>query len=480
MELHITFSGPRDLSGQIYQQVRAAILDGRLRAGEPLPPSRELAERLQIARNTVCVAYDRLAGEGFVTGQVGAGTFVSTAIPQQPGDRADSAAGLLQPRAVWDTIPDPPNLAAVDPPFDFRPGLPDPRLFPYETWRRLASRELRATAVRTGAYGDPAGHAGLRAAIARHIGVSRGVRADAADVIITNGMQQAIDLIGRVLLDPGACVAVEDPGYPPARRLFESLGARVVSIPVDDEGLVVDSQPGDARLVYVSPSHQYPLGMAMSLRRRIALLAWAAQQSAAIIEDDYDSEFRFAGHPIEPLHSLDRDGRVIYVGSFSKSLLPTLRLGFLVAPPSLGRPLRAAKCLSDWHTSLPPQAALARFIDEGKLARHVRKMRVAYQARHRRITDVLGRDFAGVLEPIPSAAGLHLSAIYRAGTAADTLSAARRAEGVGVLVSTLSEFTAEVAPPGLVLGYGAIPLDRIDEGLRRLGACLHEPASAPG
>src|SRR6266545_6518955 len=344
----------------------------------------------------------------------------------------------------------------------------------------LASRELRATAVRTGACGDPAGHAGLRAAIARHVGVSRGVRANAADVIITNGMQQAIDLIGRVLLDPGACVAVEDPGYPPARRLFESLGARVVSIPVDDEGLVVDSQPGDARLVYVSPSHQYPLGMAMSLRRRIALLAWAAQQSAAIIEDDYDSEFRFAGHPIEPLHSLDRDGRVIYVGSFSKSLLPTLRLGFLVAPPSLGRPLRAAKCLSDWHTSLPPQAALARFIDEGKLARHVRKMRVAYQARHRRITDVLGRDFAGVLEPIPSAAGLHLSAIYRAGTAADTLSAARRAEGVGVLVSTLSEFTAEVAPPGLVLGYGAIPLDRIDEGLRRLGACLHEPASAPG
>jgi len=160
VELHITFNGPRDLSGQIYQQVRAAVLEGRLRAGEPLPPSRELAERLQIARNTVLVAYDRLAGEGFVTGKVGAGTFVSTAIPQQPSDRADSAAGLLQPRAVWEAIPDPPNLAAVDPPFDFRPGLPDARLFPYETWRRLVSRELRATAVRTGAYGDPAGPPG--------------------------------------------------------------------------------------------------------------------------------------------------------------------------------------------------------------------------------------------------------------------------------------------------------------------------------
>jgi GntR family transcriptional regulator / MocR family aminotransferase len=273
VDLHITFSGPRDLAGQIYRQVRAAILDGRLRASEPLPPSRELAERLKIARNTVCVAYDRLAGEGFVTGQVGAGTFVSPAIAQQPGDRADldSAAGL-QPRVVWDTIPDPPNQAAVEPPFDFRPGLPDARLFPYETWRRLVSRELRAAAVGTGAYGDPAGHAGLRAAIARYVGVARGVRAAMADVIVTNGIQQAVDLIGRVLLDPGACVAVEDPGYPPPRRLLESLGARVVPVPVDDEGLIVDALPDDARLVYVSPSHQFPLGMAMSLGRRMALL----------------------------------------------------------------------------------------------------------------------------------------------------------------------------------------------------------------
>jgi GntR family transcriptional regulator / MocR family aminotransferase len=199
----------------------------------------------------------------------------------------------------------------------------------------------------------------------------------------------------------------------------------------------------------------------------------------AIVEDDYDSEFRFAGHPIEPLHSLDRDGRVVYVGTFSKSLLPSLRLGFLVAPPSLHRALRAAKFLSDWHTPLPTQAALGRFIDEGKLARHVKKMRVAYQARHRRITDMLGRDFAGVLEPIPSAAGLHLSAIYRAGTAADILGAARRAEDVGVFLYTLSECSVDAAQPGLVIGYGAVPLDRIDEGLHRLRACLQEPTPSP-
>jgi GntR family transcriptional regulator/MocR family aminotransferase len=473
VEIHVTFSGSRGRSAQLYQQIRAAILDGRLRAGEPLPPSRELAERLQIARNTVLVAYDQLAGEGFVTGKVGAGTFVSNAVPLRSGDgpAGGRAIGALRPRAFWDWYADPPDLSG-QPRFNFRAGVPDARLFPYETWRRLMSRELRPPAVGTGHYGDPAGHAGLRAAIARHVGVSRGVRAGAADVVITNGIQQAIDLIGRVLLDQGACAAVENPGYPPPRNLLESLGTRVVPVPVDEEGLVVDALPGDARLVYVSPSHQFPLGMTMSLRRRMALLAWAARQGAAIIEDDYDSEFRFAGHPIEPLHSLDRDGRVIYVGSFSKSLLPTLRLGFLVTPPSLRRALRAAKFLSDWHTSLPPQAALARFIDEGKFARHVRRMRVIYQARYQRIRDVLERDFASLLAPIPSSVGLHLSATSQTGTAQDMVNALQCAEPAGVFLFPLSDFAVGHAQPGLVIGYGAIPLERIDEGLHRLRACL--------
>jgi len=474
VEFHVTFSDARGRSTQVYQQIRAAILDGRLRAGEPLPPSRELAERLQIARNTVLVAYDRLAGEGFVTGKVGAGTFVSAPfpLPRQDGCSAGPPVGPLRPRAFWDARSEPPDLSADRPRFNFRAGVPDARLFPYETWRRLISRELRPPAIGTGHYGDPAGHAGLRAAIARHIGISRGVHADAADVLVTNGIQQAIDLIGRVLLDQGACVAVEDPGYPPPQDLLESLGARVVPVPVDEEGLVVDGLPSDARLVYVSPSHQFPLGMAMSLRRRMELLAWAARQGAAIIEDDYDSEFRFAGHPIEPLHSLDRDGRVIYVGSFSKIMLPTLRLGFLVTPPSLRKALRLAKFLSDWHTSLPPQAALARFIDEGKLARHVRRMRVIYQERHKRIRHVLERDFEGLLTPIPSSAGLHLSAIYRAGTAQDAINALQRAQPAGVSLFAVSDFAVGQAEPGLVIGYGAIPLERIDEGLHRLRACL--------
>jgi len=234
---------------------------------------------------------------------------------------------------------------------------------------------------------------------------------------------------------------------------------------------VVERLP-EVDYLYVTPSHQSPTTATLSLERRHALLRRAQAGDVVLIEDDYDSEFRFAGHPIEPLHSLDRDGRVIYVGSFSKSMLPTLRLGFLVTPPSLRRALRTAKFLSDWHTSLPPQAALAHFIDEGRFARHVRRMRVHYQARYRRIRDVLERDFAGLLEPIPSSAGLHLSAISQTGTAEDMLNVLRCARPAGVALFPLSDFAVGEAQPGLVIGYGAIPLDRIDEGLHRLRACL--------
>lgn len=467
------FPDRRDLSGQIYRQLRAAILDGRLRAGDPLLPTRELALQLAVARNTVAVAYERLAGEGFVSGRVGAGTFVSGAIPSGDSDFATPVSALAA-RAVWDAIPDPPDMSVDSPEFDFRAGLPDARLFPYETWRRLVARELRPGAVGTGAYAGPAGHHGLRAAIARHIGVSRGVRADPDDIVITNGIQQALDLLVRVLLEPGAVVAVEDPAYPPPCHLFTTFGARVVAVPVDSEGLVVDALPDDARLVYVTPSHQFPLGMPMSLRRRMALLAWASRHEAAVVEDDYDSEFRFGGHPLEPLHDLDTTGRVLYVGSFSKTMLPTLRLGFLLAPPSLRSALHRAKHVSDWHTALPAQAALARFIDGGYFARHLRKMRNEYRARFRRIAEVLTRDFGRWLIPIPSAAGMHLSARCHDGTLQDWRAVVHRARAAGVGLHSLWPYNIDDTRPGVVLGYGAIPADRIDKGLDRLRRCLEE------
>jgi GntR family transcriptional regulator/MocR family aminotransferase len=329
-----------------------------------------------------------------------------------------------------------------------------------ETWRRLVARELRASLA---GYADPSGHEALRDAIARHIGISRSVRAGADDVLITNGAQQALDLVGRVLIDPGACVAVEEPGYPPARRLFRSLGARVAGVPVDGEGIDVTAIPNAARLVYVTPSHQFPLGTPMSLARRAALLAWAERRRGVIVEDDYDSEFRFGDRPLEPLQSLDRSGRVIYVGSFSKTLLPMLRLGFLVAPASLMPALRAARQLSDCHGELPTQAALARFIDEGLLARHIRKATREYAARHALVVDTLAGDDR--LRLVPSVAGLHLCARFSPGV---SVRPAPR-----LAIERLDAYCGETpAQQGLVLGYGAIQQAEIAEGLNILKEAL--------
>ncbi|GAA2998952.1 PLP-dependent aminotransferase family protein [Streptosporangium longisporum] len=475
MDVHVSIAGRGDRSARIYRQLLDAVLDGRLRPGERLPSTRELALRIGVSRNTVALAYERLTAEGVVTGRVGSGTFVRAEPLRRPRPR-NAPEGGVRPRELWRSPPvvphdepDGPDEAAWTPVYDFRAGFPDTRLFPFETWRGLLTRELRPALTRSPGYGDPAGHAHLREAIARHVGISRSVRASAADVLVTQGAQQALDLIGRVLIEPGCEVAVEDPGYPPARRLFRSLGARVTGVPVDAEGLDVSALPDSARLVYVTPSHQFPLGTAMSLGRRTALLDWAGRRGAVVIEDDYDSEFRFGGRPLEPLQSLDRDGHVVYVGSFSKTLLPMLRLGFLIAPASLRPALRTAKRLTDWHGETPTQAALARFIDEGLLARHVRRATREYAARRERILSTLGRDFSGLLEPVPSAAGLHLCAHLAPGAGTGTDRLRSRAARAGVAVDDLAPYhDAGPARPGLVIGYGSIPAERITPGLERL------------
>ncbi|MEU9837199.1 PLP-dependent aminotransferase family protein [Streptosporangium sp. NPDC048047] len=510
MDVHVTLTGRGDLSARIYRQLREAVLDGRLRPGERLPPTRELARRLKVSRNTVSIAYDRLTAEGFLVGRVGAGTFVCDEPPGRTLPRSAPAGGDVRPRAFWRSaapdprtgtaaLPEPGNGAvllrdpqtgaatlrepdagaAVPPPYDFRVGVPDPELFPLETWRRLLARELRAALVRPAGYADPAGHPGLREAIARYAGVSRSVRAGAADVLVTAGAQQALDLVGRVLIEPGDLVAVEEPGYPPARTLLRSLGARVTGVPVDAEGLVVSALPDAARLVYVTPSHQFPLGTPMSLTRRAALLKWAVRRGAVVVEDDYDSEFRFEDRPLEPLQSLDRDGHVVYVGSFSKTLLPALRLGFLVAPASLLPALRAARMLTDRHGEPSAQAALARFLDEGLMGRHIRRATREYAARRERVAAALRRDFAGLLDPVPSAAGLHLCARVSSGVRLDPGEVVSRARTAGVAVEALAAYCAETpAQAGLVIGYGAITPERIAPGMRRLAEIVR--ASARG
>jgi GntR family transcriptional regulator/MocR family aminotransferase len=469
-DLHVTLSGRGDLAASVYRQVRAAILDGRLPPGQALPSSRELARRLEVSRNTVAGAYERLLAEGFLATRGGVGTYVTGDIhPRRPQAPPPST---LRPRPVWQRVSPPRDLSAEAPDFDFRPGVADVRSFPFETWRANLSRHLRAGAVGRGTHIDAAGHPGLRAALARHVAVSRGVRATPEDVFVTSGSQQAVDLITRVLVEPGEPVAVEDPGYLPVLRALRAHGCQVTGVAVDGEGLRVADLPAGARLVYTSPAHQFPLGTAMSLPRRLALLDHAARTGAAVVEDDYDSEFRFAGRPLEPLQSLDRVGHVLYVGSLSKVMLPTLRLGFLVAPAVLHDALRKAKHVSDWHTAVPEQAAAADFIDSGQLARHIRRMRVRYARRHERVTAVLQERFPGLLRVLPSAAGLHLTALF-ADPAADDVAVAARARAVGVAVEPLSRYGVDApGPSGLILGYGGVDLERIDEGLRRLRACL--------
>jgi GntR family transcriptional regulator / MocR family aminotransferase len=474
MEFHVNLIGRKNLSDEIYRQIRQAIADGRLRHGDCLPASRDMARSLDVSRTTVTVAYDRLAGEGFVITRIGAGTYVSKGIaPGSKERRRARAEGAIQPQAVWNSI----RLSdafARPAQFDFRTGLPDASLFPHREWRRVVARELRSDAVSAGAYGDPAGHPDLREAIARHIGVSRGVRASADNITITAGGQQAIDIIARTVLEPGACVAVEDPGYLPPRFLFKSLGARTIATPVDDEGIVVSALPRQARLVYVTPSHQYPLGVTMSLPRRLALLDWAARNDAAILEDDYDSEFRFSGRPIEPLQTLDKSGRVIYVGSFSKTLSPTLRLGFVVTPSCCTPAARKAKYVTDWHSSTLIQGALARLIDGGGFARHIRKVNRIYAERRELIMNILTHEFSDHLTTLPSVAGLHVAALARSASVSKISAVVARASDLGVEVQELSNFTVDAAPrAGLVIGYGAIPTASIQVGLRRLWDCFN-------
>jgi GntR family transcriptional regulator / MocR family aminotransferase len=473
MEFHVSLIDRKNLSGEIYRQIRGAILDGRLRPNDALPPTRELARALSISRTTVMVAYDRLAGEGFVFSRVGAGTFVTKHLTRRGTERpTQNVEGALRARRVWESIPLPSAFVRrAD--YDFRTGLPDTSLFPYERWRRLMPSARDSDDSRCGGYEHPAGHSALRAAVARHIGISRGVEALADDVIVTNGTQQAIDIIARVLLAPGDRVAVEDPGYGPARRVFKSHGARIVGVPVDRNGLIVDALPRNIRLVYVTPSHQYPLGVPLSLPRRRQLLSWAERNDAAIIEDDYDTEFRFDGRPIEPLRTLDTTGRVIYVGSFSKTLLPALRIGFMTTPASLRAAVHSAKAVTDWHTSTLHQIALARFIDDGAFARHIRRAGRVYGERHAVVVDTIAHQFSEQLELVPSAAGLHVAALACNASVERIAAVVRRASDVGIEVQALATFASERrAQAGLVIGYGGIATTRIEDGFRRLRRCF--------
>lgn len=464
MDLHLQLGEEGGLAEQIYGQLSERIGSGVLVAGTVLPSSRELAARLAVSRATVVAAYERLAAHGLIRSRAGIGTVV---VGRRMPTANTVATSPLRPREIWRAEPlAVPDLKHPPSEFDFTPGVPTRSEFPFARWRALLNDQLRArTDVN---YADPAGSAQLRTALARHLVVSRGVRITPEQLVITTGAQQAFDIAARVLLEPGDTVAIEDPGYLPAYRGFLAHGARVVGVPVDSEGLVVDQIPSETRLVYVTPSHQFPLGMPMSEPRRTALLAWAAEHDAAIVEDDYDSEFRFTGRPLTPLQATDSEGRVLYVGSFSKTLLPALRVGFLGVPATLAEAARRAKFVADYGTAGHLQAALAAFIEQGDLARHIRRMRRQYERRHDLLIDILREQFADVLEPIESSGGTHMAALLTPDQPPDTTLVAR-ALATGVNLGTISRWGIDhPGPNGFVFGYGAISADQIPGALTSL------------
>lgn len=486
------------LSQQVYGWVRAAILAGQLGAGSHLPSTRTLASQLGVSRNTVYLAYAQLLAEGYVVGRVGQGTRVAPVLPErlvrvpiEPPPRSpthphpvhDAAAGYgarLSERgrllARTPYMPELPGTSSVSGAPAFRSGQPDVAAFPYGIWAKLLARHARDSLRDHAGYQEPAGYRPLREAIAAHVAVARGVRCTAECVIVVSGSQGGIDLAARLLLDPGDAVWVEDPGYPGAKGALLGAGARLVPVSVDGDGLVVAegrARAPDARLVCVTPSHQFPLGATLSLARRLSLLEWARAAHAWILEDDYDSEYRFAGRPIEALQGLDGAGRVIYVGTFSKVLFPALRLGYLIVPSLLARDFAAARRFVDGNAPMLEQMALADFLREGHFARHVRRMRTLYAARRAALTAAVREELGDLLELAPQEAGMHVVGWLPPGI--DDRAVAERASAAGIDVLPISAFALEPSSPrrgGLLLGYGALDEAAIREGVRRLAAAL--------
>ncbi len=400
------------LTRWLYQELCRAILDRRLPPGTRLPATRDFALQYGVSRGTVVTAFEQLQAEGYLIGQVGAGTRVNEGLAQNQGpERA------RKPRV--NKLPEPiRGLPTSQPARPFRPYEPALTEFPIDIWARVAGRQFRRASSSLLAIGDPRGYAPLREAIAAYLGSSRGVNCSAESVVIVSGVQQGLDLIARLLIKPGEAVWMEDPGYFGAVAAFRQVNARIIPVPVDEHGLVVSrgkelcKRP---RAAYLTPSHQFPLGITMSIDRRLEVLAWAREAEAFLIEDDYDSEYRFEGRPVPALQGLDKSGSVLFVGSFNKVLFPSLRLGYLVLPPALVEPLVALRLAVDLSPPSLDQAILCDFIAEGHMGRHIRRMRELYATRLRALQEGARKHLRGLLEISPIQAGLNTSGFLRNG-----------------------------------------------------------------
>jgi len=474
----VRLTGDAPAFREIYGQLREAILDGRLGPGTRLPASRRLARDLGVARITVVQAFDQLMAEGYLEARRGAGTWVTTALDgviERRPRRSHGPAPRLSAYAARATTAAPADKRrpARPPRWDFQYGQPEVADEVLAHWRRAGRRAAQAA---TTDYPDPQGEPALRECLAAYLRDHRGILADPDQIMVVSGTQQALDLIGRCALDPGDGVVLEEPHYPGARHAFRALGADLQAVPVDDDGLRTDDlpphQPGDAppRLACVTPSHQFPLGAVLPVARRLALLEWAHAHGAFVIEDDYDSEYRHTGPPLQALHALDRAGRVLYVGTLSKVLFPALRLGYIVLPPAWIEPMRHVKWLADRGTSAQQQLALAELFRSGAFRRHSEA--AARRLAHRRhvLVRALDRRFGDALEVLGTHTGMHVSLRSRSQTRDATqrvvAAAHRRATGI----YPTEPYYAGTPPDHLelLLGYGALPPASIRAGIKQL------------
>ncbi len=478
-ELLITLdsTAPEPLYRQLYRGIREAILTGRLPAGMRVPSTRRLAQDLGVSRSTVLIAFDQLVAEGYILGAVGSGSYVASLIPDH----------LLEPRRGESrAVPPPVNAPRIAVrnqelrkflrmpsglyPSAFFTGVPPVDEFPWALWSRLSARRDRKLVRRQLYHGAAVGYQPLREAIAAHLAASRGVRCSPEQVIVMASAQEALELVSRVLLNPGDPVWLEDPCYTGSRGALAATGARLVPVPVDNEGLMVErglaAEPR-ASLTLVTPSHQYPSGVTMSLERRLALLQWAQRTGAWIIEDDYDSEYRYAGRPLTALQGLDSAERVVYIGTFNKTLFPALRIGYLVAPQNLLEWLIPMRRMGGAHTSTLDQMTLAEFMVEGHYARHLRRMRVVCRERRDALLAAAARELPGVLDISHSDTGLH--SVGWLPSHIDDRQVCDAAFQQGVEAAALSTYYMGHCPRGgLLLGYGGLKPREIDEGMRRL------------
>jgi GntR family transcriptional regulator / MocR family aminotransferase len=461
---------------QVYQEMRQAILSGTLGAGERLPSTRDLAEQLGISRTVAVLAYERLLAEGFVAGRGGSGTYVSDGLAGNAAPGTRRLARLRLSRfgntvaASMATV-DTPLQRPVMPRYNFIYGRSDLETFPFALWRRMLLRQARKGSTRQFDYGSALGNAELRAAICAHLRRSRAVICDPSQVIIVNGSQQALDLVMRVLVDPGDAVAIEDPQYDGVREALRAAGAKLRPVPVDREGLDPAQLPDDAGMVFVTPSHQFPTGAILSLDRRLALLKWARRRNAVIIEDDYDGEFHYEGRPLESLQGLDREGRIVYIGTFSRTVFPALRIGYLIAPASLVAAFTAAKWLSDLHSASLEQQTLAEFISGGMYERHLRRLRRKNTARRAALLGAVKKYLGDRVEVTGDGAGAQVVLWPRKHVSEKAVIAAAAKRGVGIYGITHC-FLRRPSRPGFLLGYARLTESEIREGIRLLGEVL--------